>query len=294
MADQPPSSGALQPPGVAVGGGSPTAPLEIGAETATLAAALNSFKAPGNVSLPLPLVHMSVARWFPAIMTERVLRPRHCSVFNEDLLYFFYGGAFYRKGLQPTRNATELPVAFVFHPSILSSVCRLFPFDTGALAMGHFGDWGTRFRGFRKQFELLMNGQLGPAKLLVQCLYGSNRSYLRGLPSAEIRNGPAPLPELYGFLSADLTANGIDSRQCAIECQCVGHIPLDRSLIWIACPESMTDLLAEYCKSTDHVPKYFLYPSHRIFRPVEIAAQIALRAQEDVIDLFVDPPKSSS
>ena len=44
----------------------------------------------------LPAVHLTIARWFEGIVKDCVLVPRMCKVFQEEVLYFFYGGVFFR------------------------------------------------------------------------------------------------------------------------------------------------------------------------------------------------------
>jgi hypothetical protein len=225
-------------------------------------------------------------------MNERLLRPRLCPVFNEDVLYLFYGGPFYRRTFSPTEDTAELPIAFVFHPSVLQRVKRYYPFDTGAAASGRFGASATRSLGdFKNRFPVLGSNDATVPRKLVQYLYGSNGRYLRGMPEVEAANRPQPFPDLHAFLSANLTPDGVDHRQCTIECHYLEPLPLDMTLLAVALPEMMTDVLATYCETTNHVPELLLYPSHRIFRPGEVVAQIQEQARL-VIDRFVEIPKA--
>lgn len=115
----------------------------------TLAQTLNELSSPVDLPQLLPPVHSSIVRWFSSIAEKGRLEPRKCSVFNKKLLYLFYGGVFYRPPNVSTKKAVELPIAFVFDPRVLSSIFRYYPFDTGAMAGGRFGEWKDKLIGVR-------------------------------------------------------------------------------------------------------------------------------------------------
>jgi hypothetical protein len=206
-----------------------------------------------------------------------------CSVFQEDVLYLFYGGVFYRTEQNPTRNVSELPIAFLFDPSVLSDVTRYYPFDTGAMAAGRFGDWGTRFNSFKETFRVSGGRDHHIPCRMVHHIFGDNKQYLVGHVNPDCKNKPDPLPQLFDFMSSDLSLHHVDHRQCMIECQVTRPITLERHLLWVAFPESMTDIFAQLYQLTEpYMPDYYPYASHVIFNPSEIAAQLQLRAAEVV------------
>jgi len=230
------------------------------------------------------LVHLSIARWFNSIARNGQLDPIRCTVFNEDLLYLFYGGVFYRPSVGTTRNASEMPVAFVFDPSLLTTILRLYPFDTGGLANGKFGNWGTVLSDFRDTFRVVGDGDFKVASRLVQHLFGSNEHYLSGKADAKCMSLPNPIPKLYEFYSDDLTQFGADHRQCIIECQMATAVAITRTLLWVGFPESMTDDFVTLCQWIQpYIPQFYSYASHVIKNPAQIAAQLETVAHEQVI-----------
>lgn len=257
----------------------------------TLDSAIRNATLTSPLPQPLPLVHLSIARWFNSIVGNGKLEPTKCTVFNEDLLYLFYGGVFYRPSSKPTRNATELPIAFVFDPSLLATVLRLYPLDTGALAAGKFGHWASVFDDFKNLLRVDGGGDIEIGSRLVRCLFGSNEEYLRGKADSGCVTHPPPLPQLYNFYVDDLTAHGADQRQCQIECQVASSVKLTRELLWVGFPESMTSDFAALCALTKpYVPQFYAYSSHVIRTPSEVAAQLELIAHNDVIKRYVRLP----
>ena len=86
----------------------------------------------------LPVAHLTTAKWLRSILDAGKLIPRSCRVFHRDLIYFSYGGVFYRTSKMQSENAAELPVAMVFSPEVLDVCTRLFPFDSGAMAVDQY------------------------------------------------------------------------------------------------------------------------------------------------------------
>src|SRR5688572_1187632 len=146
---------------------------------------VRALKVPENdLPLPLPPMHLSIARHFEKIADDGALTPTPCKVFKQDILYFYYGGLFYRPSNQPTKDEFQLPIAFVFEPEILARVKCFYPFDTGALANGKYGgDWGEKLTRQQDRFRLEASckGDL-LVRSLVYHMYGTNVSYLRGNP----------------------------------------------------------------------------------------------------------------
>src|SRR5438309_6122 len=104
---------------------------------------------PGELPIGLPLAHLTARRWFQSILKVDQLEPRPCKVLSKTLLYFSYGGVFYRTSTLQTERTSELPVALVFSPEMMSLISQLFPFDSGAVADNRFGpDWSRKLAPF--------------------------------------------------------------------------------------------------------------------------------------------------
>jgi len=253
---------------------------------------LRSLPAPSELPITLPTTHLTVARWFSTVVDNGELQPKACKVFKRNLLYFFYGGVFYRTSEMPTRNAAEFPIAFLFEPAILKDFDCYYPFDTGAMAAGLFGDWSNRFNPFEERFKVSGRGDYSTPSLMVHHLYGNNENYLTGDVNHSLSEKPEPLPQLGEFLSADVTSSGADGRQLKIECLIAQSLPLNQDLIWVGYPSSMSDIFARiYEKTKPSVPEPFPYPDHKVFRPNEVAAQLQLKAEEVIQRRFISLPK---
>lgn len=255
-----------------------------------LESALSTLPDPGKRPILLPLTHVSSAEHFDSIVSAGRLVPRGCKVFHKDLTYLFYGGVFYRPKSRATRKVTELPIGFVFSPTTLDKIYRLFPFDTGALEDKRYGTWDGTLRPFEK-FELPCSGRTDMLSKLVHYVFGSNEQYLKGDPDPLCKSGPDPIPQLYDFYTDDLTPGGVDHRQCIIEGQASVEIPLDRDLLWVGFPESMTpefEKLYEWTKPW--VPQYYPYASHMIKNPAEYAAKLEEIARREVIGRYIKLP----
>jgi hypothetical protein len=254
--------------------------------TNSLTKALADLPDPQPLPRALPLVHLSVARWFENIADCGYIAPRKCSVFGKDLLYLFYGGVFYRTEQGTTRDPLACPIAFVFSPEALTKIGRLFPFDSGALAAEKYGTWTKKLLPFER-FCVDTNGMAEPFQRAVSCIFGSNVDYLDGNYRDDLATQPPPLPTLGEFFTADLTSFDVDQRQMIIECQTEQTLSF-KDLLWVGFPESMMLQFVKLCDSiTPIVPQYFPYPSHRIKAPAEMAAVLESKAREDVIQRYL-------
>jgi hypothetical protein len=243
--------------------------------------------------MALPPSHLSVARWFDAIIGQGELRPRMCPVFNETLIYLFYGGVFYRTGNKPTRNAAELPIAFLFDPRVLKCFFRYYPFDTGALATGRYGEVGNRLLPFEERYAINGDDEGSVPTKMVYFLYQTNERYLKGYVNDDLAKMPNPLPELCAFLKEDLSDYQVDQRQTVIECHLKQSMPLNQGLLWIGFPETMTDVFSRlYDLTKPSMPDYFRYESHLIFNPAEIAAKLEMEAAK-VVKRFQSLPMAT-
>lgn len=250
---------------------------------------------PAKLPLSLPLAHLTVARWFESIIDAGKLEPRMCDTFKENLVYLSYGGVLYRTANWPTKNPSELPVVFIFNPSLLEIVDRYYPFDTGALAKGRYGKWSKILGPNANQFKLLGKGDSTVPSRLVYHLYKNNKQYIKGHVDSALKKKPDPLPQLLDFFKANLTAAGVDDRQLAIEAVCTESIPFDDRLVFVGYPEVKTrafrplfEKLYELMKPV--LPEFFPYESSSIITPNEIAAQIRLAARKSIVERYLRLP----
>jgi hypothetical protein len=69
------------------------------------------------VSSFLPLTHIARAYAFDEMLSGNTLEPQPCDVFDEELIYLFYGRPAYRaKDGNNARLEFEWPIVFIFVP----------------------------------------------------------------------------------------------------------------------------------------------------------------------------------
>lgn len=238
-----------------------------------------------NLPHPLPIAHTAPAILFEAIVKEGRLKPSKCAIFGDRRLYLYYGGAYYRSSVEPTKDKGKLPVAFLFDPAKLSRINCCFPFDTGAVEANKCGPH------WQKKLNPINRFQVDPVwgcrtpSVLVKELYANNQEYLSGhVDSACIQNGSL-FQLLYEFLSADLTEHGADQRQSIIECHYTNPLDLkpQAGLIWIGYPNVLHPLFQKLCDmSFPSVPKPYAYTYRTPFRPSDMEAILEEAAREEI------------
>lgn len=84
----------------------------------------------------LPLIHNTDLFYFREIRTKGRLLPTECPVYDEQLLYFFYGRPSYRPHakLETVTANAFLPICLVMSRTILNKAMRMVAFDTGAFS----------------------------------------------------------------------------------------------------------------------------------------------------------------
>lgn len=242
-----------------------------------LETALAEESLPPKLPCALPLAHLTAWRWLDAILGSGRLEPRLCKVFDNKLLYFSYGGVFYRTSSLQTEATCELPVAFVFSPKVMDIVSRLFPFDSGAMHDERFGhNWAQKLAPFKSRFRVDTPKDSQNAQKLVYHLFETNPLYRRGNPSIASTKKHAPLPLLYEFLNANLSSLGVDHRQRTIEAISEAAVELGENLRWVGFPQRETSkVLKELLRWTSpRTPKFWEYEFTRNFNPAEIAAKL--------------------
>lgn len=120
--------------------------------------------------------HTTNAIRFRAMADSGECKVRRCGVFDEDLLYFFYGRPAYRMEDVPMAKAASQPVVLLFDPLLVDSGKRLYPFDSGAFHDNRLDRW------MDPEMELpafaLKCGSEGATRF-VAAFFESNDNYLR-------------------------------------------------------------------------------------------------------------------
>src|SRR5262249_4347165 len=129
--------------------------------------------------LQLPLVHNTTCLQFSDVANTGLLKPRFCDKFKEPLVYFFYGRPIYRpsaSGNAADTGYTFCPVCLVLRPNSQIPIARVFPFDSGAAALGLFAPHIPSEH--RDQYSLAAT--ISTARRLVEAFFETNQQYYVG------------------------------------------------------------------------------------------------------------------
>jgi hypothetical protein len=186
----------------------------------------------------LPLVHTTRCEILPHIVAKHELRSvTKCDVFQEHLLYFFYGRPAYRYALggQSSGRLDLCPVCFVFKPhTVGGDARRVFACDSGGVHNGFFKD--HLHPPDRDAMQL--DSTVDSARKLVSLVFGDNGRYFLGKAKAELPSAFAPGTPAARF-HALLTDPGDlagDDRRSAVEVQMVSPVALDHHLLYVVLP----------------------------------------------------------
>lgn len=131
-------------------------------------------------AVELPLVHTTDCFTLRLIERSHQVQASYCAVFNEALLYTFYGKPAYRdsRAVSPVRDVSFFPVCFVFKPGMLFGLAkRLYPFDTGASQIGLYEPVVSASDAL-VDYEL--TAAADTARRIVRCFFDVDQGYLGG------------------------------------------------------------------------------------------------------------------
>jgi hypothetical protein len=200
----------------------------------------------------LPLVHTTSAYQLRTMMSGGgvVIRPQPDAVFNESLLYFFYGKpVYYQRGEGFSSFSFYQPVYFLMAPSSVSAAHRVFPFDSGAFSAGLFANYVSK-RHTLSDFELDLDSTSHGAVVFpqvasrfVKAIYGSNRNYFYNKVRSDLKYDPINFEiDVYLNLTSSKETARFDERHAALEIQTSKEIIVDQSTcLAIILPDSLLD-----------------------------------------------------
>lgn len=208
----------------------------------------------------LPITHVTEFYNITNILDSDGLIPTPCDIFNEDLLYFFYGRPSYRYGKQAVncpQNAFH-PLCLVFDLTDLSSIDRIYPFDSGGF--GHYNKYVHPNSSLEK-FELANNVE--GIDDLISFFYKSSSDYFDCLPM-HIDPGIFEIAfdvESYYSMITQRGVTGDDERNSAIEIQTRNKVQLKKlkAIIFPKSAESIIRTILDHLGVTDcKIAPYFL------------------------------------
>lgn len=184
----------------------------------------------------LPLVHTMLWSGLFRLLREPRLSPELCDVFQEHLVYLFYGRPAYRSSRpnpsQPTTDIAFCPVCFVFKPyTLVTPIRRVYPFDTGAACEGlfepHIAQANWQNYGLSSVIE--------SARRYTHMFFRTNRNYYLASPRVPPPTGGPGVSTLHALLTWNGVA-GYDDRRSAVEVQVASPIALRDALLAVILP----------------------------------------------------------
>lgn len=183
--------------------------------------------------------HTTDAYHLRTIIKTGLFEPSPCTVFDQKLLYFFYGRPAYRsESADSLMHTAKAPVVIVLAPGLITKGTRLFPFDTGAFK-SRYKSWLYPDMEL-SDFELACSDN-APERH-VQAFFGSNLDYLQ-------LKGVEPPPACQGSFEAesivklikDESNESADDRRIAVELQLDAPIAFDASTVMaLIVPDELT------------------------------------------------------
>ncbi|MCE7995318.1 MAG: hypothetical protein HEP71_25295 [Roseivirga sp.] len=178
-----------------------------------------------TIPIQLPYFHTCESYDLRGILRANQLSTSHCKVYDEPLLYFFYGKPAYRTQVSTMVNndPSSQPVCLMIKPNAIPVPKRISPFDTGAYHYDHYNEHVNKKMG--KDDFLLNNHSQSPLKF-VNVFFDSNERYFHSEPKKiDEMNIPYLQFEVsaYHRLITAVSKNKnstADDRGCAVEVQC--------------------------------------------------------------------------
>ncbi|MBX3520922.1 MAG: hypothetical protein KF835_13000 [Xanthobacteraceae bacterium] len=192
----------------------------------------------------LPLVHITRSFVFEDIIDGNHLEPQHCKVFNEKLLYFFYGRpAFRPHGNNNGQLEFSWPIVFVVHPDKIAKIRRVMPFDSGAFAAKLYEEY---FDKDSRLSDFILNGSFETVRKIVGAFNQDHNEYFFG---GSRKNVEVPhrqyevqgLHELSRNPAQKKDGSAGDERSSTIEIQISDRFDLSDALLAIILPTAYLD-----------------------------------------------------
>lgn len=176
----------------------------------------------------LPFFHSCDAGYLQDILDAGELQPRKCKLYQEDLLYLFYGRPAYKSAdTNNSRLLFMMPVVFIVNYDAVTTIKRSVAFDSGAF---------SRYSEYLHKSMNLNEFELTPTKdslnKMVDYFFEGNDPYFNGEAKIGVHYDPVHF-QIEGY-HAILTGNHkteIDDRKASLEVQLDYSIALNKNNI---------------------------------------------------------------
>ena len=185
----------------------------------------------------LPLMHSCECFDSRLIIQSERLEARMCSVFEKNLLYFFYGKPSYPVGEKVEGNRTDIeycPVCFIV-PIDKVAIYEAYPFDTGAFKTKRYKKFMHRNMEL-SEFELVNSCE--GIQEYVKAFFGDNENYIHGNAIVHVEPDDPYIAALIRLLNATGT-HSIDERANTVEIITRENVSIKNAVECVIIPENL-------------------------------------------------------
>jgi hypothetical protein len=136
---------------------------------------------PDNYNQCLPFFHSCTAEEAIVYADSDKISAKFCDVFQEDLVYLFLGKGRYAAKYEDGRIRLT-PVSFVFKPGAALNLFRIYPFDTGACALGFYEPFMLKANIEKIKKDFLLGDHVNIGYVLISYFFNSLNDYVRETP----------------------------------------------------------------------------------------------------------------
>ncbi|WP_223565113.1 GcrA family cell cycle regulator [Agrobacterium tumefaciens] len=190
----------------------------------------------------LPLFHTTESVVVRDIAGAMEISTTHCDVYDEELVYFFYGRPGYRPSTSKlmTNHIEYYPVVLVITPDAVKSIRRMLPFDSGGYHTGRFEDF---HHPKMKKEAFHIPPPIGNLESVISFFFGSSDQYVRAAGRTDLTPPPTKF-ELSTFyrMVHGVQKSQSDDRRLTCEVQSDAPFPLNgENVIAVIAPAVFED-----------------------------------------------------
>ncbi len=219
-----------------------------------------------TLKMALPFFHTCTFNEATEYAEKKKILRKVCDVFNKELVYLFLGKA---RFIVPYIDATVqfVPISFVLKPDAKIQIYQIYPFDTGACAIGKYGSVMGKERIEEVKHKFSLGSELKIAYALITYFFKSLKHYIKESP--EIYEGKViqqiaidssayqleKINSLYGT-----TDTNADGRKVTVEVISNDDVDLADNADYVLVPAKnyfTNKKFKEFCKNNEVKPKIY-------------------------------------
>ncbi len=219
----------------------------------------------------LGLTHVTDCAYLGGLVASGKLEPRPCKVYDEPLVYLFYGRPAYRSNWDKgtTTAIGYARICLILRDDVAELAHRIMPFDSGGFA--HYGS-ALHHSLTRDDFEV---DPANHPRKIVGAFYDSLGDYWEVKPRSGLSFSVTQhvLQSYYHLISSGLQEE-FDDRCGAIEVQVAEAIPLKDRIVALIAPNQVFEDATVQQMLADSGAEARGYRITRMFNPREISGQL--------------------